>query len=174
MKAFFIGPSLSRSLGTPGNLGAYNAFKKDVLIMLRNEPLMFVQGPPVFIRVVVKDEESTSVFVENQDDLGVVGEADKIVQRRQEVLEIPEKREISKVANPSIPRKIHYLGTPFARQVYRPLQFVLGDETIKGTIQKIDGETLIIEMTEGEKEFVAVEIGKIDEILWRGDPFAES
>ena len=68
MKTFFISPALSRSLGTSGNMGAYTAFKKDVLIILRNEPLMFVQGPPVFIRVVVKDEESTSVFVLNEDD----------------------------------------------------------------------------------------------------------
>ena len=45
--------------------------------MLRNEPLLFVKGPPVFIKVVVKDEESTSVFVGNEDDLGVVGEADQ-------------------------------------------------------------------------------------------------
>ena len=93
------------------------------------------------------------------------------MQRRQEVLEIPEKPQITKVANPSISRKIHYLGTPFARQVYRPLQFVLGDETIKGTIEKIDGETLVIEMTEGEKEVVSIEMATIKEILWRGDPF---
>ena len=139
--------------------------------MLRNEPLLFVKGPPVFIKVVVKDEESTSVFVGNEDDSGVVSEADQVVQRRQEVLEVPEKPQITKVANPSISRKIHYLGTPFARQVYRPLQFVLGDETIKGTIEKIDGETLVIEMTEGEKEVVSIDMATIKEILWRGDPF---
>ncbi len=139
--------------------------------MLRNEPLLFVQGPPVFIKVVVKNEESTSVFVGNEDGSGVVSEADQVVQRRQEVLEVPEKPQITKVANPSISRKIHYLGTPFARQVYRPLQFVLGDETIKGTIEKIDGETLVIEMTEGEKEVVSIDMATIKEILWRGDPF---
>ena len=50
--------------------------------MLRNEPLLFVKGPPVFIKVVVKDEESTSVFVGNEDGLGVVSEADQVVQRR--------------------------------------------------------------------------------------------
>ena len=51
--------------------------------MLRNEPLLFVKGPPVFIKVVVKDEESTSVFVGNEDKLEVVGEV------AQEVLEDP-------------------------------------------------------------------------------------
>ena len=66
------------------------------------------------------------------------------------------------------------MATPFPRQVYQPLQFVLGDETLTGTIEKIEGETVLIEIDEGDKEFVAVEMGRIEEILWRGDPFAEN
>ena len=98
--------------------------------MLRNEPLLFVKGPPVFIKVVVKDEESTSVFVGNEDGLEVVGEVDKKCKKT-------GIRRCRKTANHKSGksvnfRRIHYLGTPFARQVYRPLQFVLGEETIKG------------------------------------------
>ena len=37
-----------------------------------------------------------------------------------------------KVADPSVIRRIMYLSTPFQRQVYQPLQFVIGDETLKG------------------------------------------
>ena len=53
--------------------------------MLRNEPLLFVKGPPVFIKVVVKDEESTSVFVGNEDELEVVGEVAQEVQENQDI-----------------------------------------------------------------------------------------
>ncbi len=64
--------------------------------MLRNEPLLFVKGPPVFIKVVVKNEESTSVFVGNEDGSGVVSEAGQVVQRRQEVLEVRKNRKLLK------------------------------------------------------------------------------
>lgn len=147
-------------------LGAYTKEKRDVLINLRNEPLLFVQGPPVFIRVVTKQEESTSVFMLSGEEPEVASEA------MQE--ESPEQMLAVKVANPSLVRRITYLGSPFSRQVYRPLEFVLDDETIKGTIEKIDGETILIEMSEGDKKFVSVEMGRIEEILWRGDPFAEN
>ena len=32
----------------------------------------------------------------------------------------------------------------------------------------------MIEIDEGDKEFIAVEMGSIDEILWRGNPFDKS
>ena len=140
--------------------------------MLRNEPLLFVQGPPVFIKVVVKDEESTSVFVGNEDDLEVVGEVaqesckeDQDIQRCRKNHE-SQKWQIHQLSGISIILEHH-----LPDKSYRPLQFVLGEETLKGTIEKIDGETLVIEMTEGEKEVVSIEMATIKEILWRGDPF---
>lgn len=142
--------------------------------MFRNEPLMFVQGPPVYIKVTIKDEESTSVFVTNEDESQVVAQ-DGLEEIEQQVIqEVQEEQPLQKMPDPSIIRRINYLGSPFARQVYRPLQFVMGEEKVKGTIEKIEGETLIIEMAEGEKEFVAIEMGRIEEILWRGNPFVES
>ena len=39
------------------------------VLFIQNEPLMFVHGPPVYIRVATTDEESTSVFVLNEDEL---------------------------------------------------------------------------------------------------------
>lgn len=141
--------------------------------MFQNEPLMFVQGPPVYIKVITKDEESTSVFGTNEEELKIIGEVTGVEQEQPETPELLEKGKIETAINPSIIRRINYLGTPFARQVYRPLQFVIGEERVKGTIEKIDGETLIVEKDEGEKEVVAIEIGTIEEILWRGDPFLE-
>ncbi len=128
---------------------------------------MFVQGPPVYIKVSVKEEESTSVFLLNEDVLEMSGEA-----KREPV----EKRESNsvKAVDPSLARRITYLGLPFSRQIYHPLQFVLDDETLTGSIEKIDGETILIGTGEGEKEFVSVEMRSIVEILWRGDPFVEN
>lgn len=137
-----------------------------MLIILRNEPLLFVQGPPIFIKVVTKHEESTSVFMLSGEESELVGEA---------VLEeTPEQMTAIKVADPSLVRRIMYLGTPFSRQVYRPLQFVLDGETLTGSIEKIEGESVLIGVGEDASQLVSVEMASIEEILWRGDPFVEN
>jgi len=138
-----------------------------VLIILRNEPLIFFQGPPVFIKVVTRHEESTSVFMLSGEEPEVASEAEAVQE------ETPEQQTAVKVADPSLLRKIMYLGTPFSRQVYRPLQFVLDGETLTGSIEKIEGETVLIGVGEDASELVSVEMAKIEEILWRGDPFVE-
>ena len=78
-----------------------------------------------------------------------------------------------KVADPSLVRRIMYLGTPFSRQIYRPLQFVLEGETLTGSIEKIEGASVLIGVGEDASQLVSVEMASIEEILWRGDPFAE-
>jgi hypothetical protein len=139
-----------------------------VLIIYRNEPLLFVNGPPVFIKVAIEVEESTSVFILNVEEL------EESVEIEQEERAEHEETNSLKVTDPTVIRRIMYLATPFPRQVYQPLQFVLGDETLTGIIEKIEGNTVLIEIDEGDKEFVAVEMGSIDEILWRGTPFDKS
>lgn len=136
-----------------------------MLIILRNEPLLFVQGPPIFIKVVTKHEESTSVFMLSGEEPEVVDEA---VQE-----EKTEQMTSIKVADPSLVRRIMYLGTPFSRQIYRPLQFVLEGETLTGSIEKIEGASVLIGVGEDASQLVSVEMASIEEILWRGDPFAE-
>ena len=138
-----------------------------MLIIFRNEPLLFVHGPPVYNKITITVEESTSVIMLNEEALEVSDVVERIEQEQQDVTQSLE------VADPSVIRRIVYLGSPFPRQVYQPLQFVMGDETLTGIIEKIEGETVLIEIDEGEKEFVAVEIGRIEEILWRGSPFVE-
>jgi hypothetical protein len=138
-----------------------------VLIIFRNEPLLFVHGPPVYNKITITVEESTSVIMLNEEALEV---SDVMERKEQEQQDVTQSLE---VADPSVIRRIVYLGSPFPRQVYQPLQFVMGDETLTGIIEKIEGETVLIEIDEGEKEFVAVEIGRIEEILWRGSPFVE-
>ena len=150
-----------------------------MLIIFRNEPLLFVHGPPVYNKIRIIVEESTSVFVLNEEALEesiVTERKEQKEQEEQKEQKEQEKHDVTqslKVADSSVIRRIIYLGSPFPRQVYQPLQFVMGDETLTGIIEKIDGDTVLIEIDEGEKEFVAVEIGRIEEILWRGNPFVE-
>lgn len=161
-------------------MGAYTEIKKDVLIIYPNEPLLFVHGPPVFIKVAFLVEESTSVFILNGEESEVSSEmkqeeqkvqVEQMFQEKQKVQEKQVEAPVQKVTDPSISRRIMYLATPFPRQVYQPLEFVLGDETLIGIIENVEGETITIEIEEGDKEFVSVDMGSIEEILWRGNPF---
>ena len=140
---------------------AYTKLKREVQVMLRNEPLLFVHGPPIFVRVAMTDEESTSVFVLNEDEFAKPSDT--------------ELNEVGTVltVRPSIFRRITELGKPFQRQVYRPLQFIIGEETLSGEIVKIEGETILFKIDGEEDLLVGVEMSTIEEILWRGMPFKE-
>ncbi|MBO0601471.1 hypothetical protein I2483_07340 [Sporosarcina sp. E16_3] len=76
--------------------------------------------------------------------------------------------------NPDIQRKIIYLSNSFRRQAYQPLQFILEEETLSGTIEKVEEETVWIDLEGANHEIIAVEMGKIEEVLWRGKPFDET
>ncbi len=130
-------------------------------IIYQNEPLLFVHGPPIYIRVATTDEESTSVFVLNEDEFAKPSDT-----------ELNEVETVLTV-DPSIFKRITELGKPFQRQVYRPLQFILGEETLSGEIEEIDGETVLINLVGEEDLLVSVEMNTIEEILWRGTPFKE-
>lgn len=133
-----------------------------------NEPLLFVHGPPVFIRVAVTEEdESTSVFVPN----GLEFELEEFEDFEEFYERDPEMEEIPVAINPSIAPKIAYLASPFQRQVYRPLQFIVGDETISGEIKQIDGDKVLIAVEKEKDLVVPLDINMIKEILWRGMPF---
>jgi hypothetical protein len=131
-----------------------------VRIIYKNEPLLFVHGPPIYIRVAITEEESTSVFVLTEEATG-------------DFIEDAEEIQETAPANSEVFNKIISLGRPFQRQVYKPLQFVFENEVLKGAINRVDGETLFIELVDEEDLIVAVEINTIKEVLWRGKPFSE-
>jgi hypothetical protein len=131
-----------------------------VRIIYKNEPLLFVHGPPIYIRVAITEEESTSVFVLTEEATG-------------DFIEDAEEVQETAPANSEVFNKIISLGRPFQRQVYKPLQFVFENEVLKGAINRVDGETLFIELVDEEDLIVAVEINTIKEVLWRGKPFPE-
>lgn len=133
--------------------------KKDVHIILHNEPLLFIDGPPIVIRELTTVEESTSVFVSNQ---AVEEEESKT-----------NEEEIQSVAlvNPSIVKKLTELSEPFHRQVYKPLTFIAGDELLRGKVQKVEGEIVYIELDHEKDTVLPVDISKIQKVLWRGEPF---
>jgi len=132
-----------------------------VLNIYRNKPLLFVDGPPVFIKVAIIVEESTSVLILNNEE--------------QSVLENDEQESVVEAlpVNPGIQRKVIYLSNSFRRQAYQPLQFVLEEETLSGAIAKIDQGTVWIDLEGDTHDIIAVEMGKIEEVLWRGKPFEE-
>jgi hypothetical protein len=132
-----------------------------VRIIYKNEPLLFVHGPPIYIRVAITEEESTSVFVLTEEEFAKPSDT-----------ELNDVKTVSTV-KPSILRRITELGKPFQRQVYRPLQFIIGEETLSGEIEKIEGETIFFNLDGEEDLVVGVEMNTIEEILWRGKPFKE-
>ena len=78
-----------------------------MLIIFRNEPLFIRSGPPVFIKIAITVEESTSVFILNEEALEVSGETERKEQAKQ------EETKSLKVADPTVIRRIMYLSTPF-------------------------------------------------------------
>ncbi|MCG7344630.1 hypothetical protein MHZ92_10815 [Sporosarcina sp. ACRSL] len=108
------------------------------------------------MKVVTFEEESTSVFVPKEE----------LVREKIDVT--PSVQAVSHVVNPAILEKISYLSAPFQKQVYKPLQFVIEGESVKGTIQKVENDIVWIEAGDLITE---VEISKIEDVLWRGQPF---
>lgn len=154
-------------------------------IIFENEPLMFVHGPPVFIRVEVADEESTSVFmstVEEQDvieariefnDAVTIEDDEGTALALENEVVISQEVNVTPVVDPSVRRRIIYLKGSFQKEMYRPLQFDLGDQSLTGAIERVDGDTVFIELGDENQEIIAVDIHTIEEIRWHGQPFAE-
>lgn len=117
-----------------------------------------MQGPPVYIKVAVYEEESTSVFVPNDLSVREAIDVNSSVQAE------------SHVVNPAIMSKIRYLSEPFRKQAYKPLQFVIEGNLVKGAIHKVENGIVWIETDNMISE---VEIAKIEDVLWRGQPFDE-
>jgi len=138
-----------------------------VLIIHRNEPLLFVNGPPVFIKITVAVEESTSVFILDSEEQIEQGKEEQLTEQHNDAETLLE-------TNLAIQRKIIYLNNSFRRLVYQPLQFVLAGETVTGAIEKIEEKTVWIDLTGMHQDIIAVEMGKIEEVLWRGKPFDET
>ncbi|MDX1806410.1 MAG: hypothetical protein R3267_05255 [Paenisporosarcina sp.] len=114
---------------------------------MENDPLLFVQGPPVYRHIPkVKhwQEESTSIFPEP---------AIKAVEKA--------------VEDPIMWNRLRFLKSDFAKHVYKPLCFHLQDgEKVYGVVEDLDPDSVQIKLTNGE--ITAFEIQEIQEIWWRG------
>ncbi|MDN4606873.1 hypothetical protein [Sporosarcina highlanderae] len=105
----------------------------------------------------VIEEESTSVFVLNEEVV-------------KEIIEVASSRQMElKVADPNILTKIQYLSGPFQRSAYKPLQFMVEGKSVKGAIQRIEDDLLWID--QDDEVVTKIEIGKIEDVLWRGQSF---
>lgn len=131
--------------------------KKEVRIMSRPVPLMFVSGPPVYTRIESEEEESTSIFV-------IEDESPELVEAPIEIKEV----------EPSILAKVKRLQSSIGQRVYRGLTFILSDEEISGNVGKLEGDTLVIEVNGDEDEVIAVELSELQDIIWRGKSLPEN
>ncbi|MFS0574479.1 hypothetical protein AB1K83_02465 [Sporosarcina sp. 179-K 3D1 HS] len=138
---------------------------------MQNEPLLFIQAPPVYIRITFTDEEdireleeSTSIFYSRSEE-----HSEELINKDLEKEALPEEE----VIDPSIIRRVMYLASSFPRQIYKPLQFLLSEQTVTGTIEKIEGNSVFIELEGEDKQVIAIELHEIEDILWRGTSFQE-
>lgn len=106
--------------------------------------------------MTVFEEESTSVFNPNDGSAW-------------EKIDIePSVQTASLVVNPTVMNKLRYLSEPFQKQAYTPLQFIIEGNIVKGAIQKVENGIVWIE---SDDMITEVEIAKIEDVLWRGQPF---
>lgn len=129
-------------------------------IPLENDPLLFVQGPPVYryVRKVSRwQEESTSIFPEP-----VV----KALETKVEA-EVEAEVEAKVETDPLMWQRLRFLTSDFAKFVYKPLFFQLKDgEKIGGIVDVLYQDS--VQIKSAEDEIMAFEINEIKEIWWGG------
>lgn len=117
-------------------------------VSVENDPLLFVQGPPVYRhipQVSYWQEESTSIFPEP-----AIKAVEKAVEK-----------------DPIMWNRLRFLKSDFAKHVYKPLCFYLQDgEKVYGVVEDLHPDSVQIKLTNGE--ITAFEIQEIQEIWWRG------
>ena len=127
-------------------------------VSLVNDPLLFVQGPPVYrhVRQVSKwQEESTSIYPEP-----VVKEVEPDVKKIE-----PDVKKVE--TNVLMWKRLRFLTSDFAKHVYRPLCFHLhAGEKVCGVVDELHPESVHIKSQEGV--ITALEIQEIEEIWWGG------
>lgn len=116
-------------------------------------PLMFINGPPVYERVPMKDEESTSIFVKYSDE-----ETPTMGKLPTDEVKI----------NPVILNQLQRVRSSFGQQIYKGLTFVLADEEIVGNVTKYDGDTIFVKMFGTDDTIIAIELREVLDIKWRG------
>jgi len=143
------------------------------------KPLLFVQGPPVYTRIVASDEEeSTSVFVMIEDgkaaseerpdyDITPVYSGDSAPSHDIDPTYDTDERP----NHPAIYETLQYLNNPFRRQVYRPLHFYLKEEQVKGNLRKVEEGTVWIDPLEDGTAPIMIAMNEIESIHWRGQQF---
>ena len=128
-------------------------------MMSRPVPLMFVSGPPVYTHVPFVDEESTSMFVKEEE-----AELQTVVADPIELKEV----------DPSILAKVQKVQSPIGQKVYKKLTFVLDDDEVIGNVAKVDGNTMMIEVDGDKDKIVALELSELRNIIWRGKSLPEN
>lgn len=138
-----------------------------------NDPLLFIQGPPVFhlppnYKVEKQVEEPPE---EIQEAIQVELKLDDQMELPKEVLEestsIYELRSSISAKTQAILDKLKFLSKPFQRKAYRPLVFhIEGGVYIQGEVENVNDEFVTFIVGAGEK--LTYRIEQIEKIVWRG------
>lgn len=132
--------------------------KKEVSYLTRPVPLMFIDGPAILSRIPIADDESTSVFVVNEESSVITEEFSTVVP----------------TLHPSIEQKLSKIQTPFGRRIYQPLTFQLHEgEEISGIVEKVEDNEIVVKVDTHENITAVIEPHDIVEIIWRGKSLPE-
>lgn len=133
-------------------------------ISLENDPLLFVQGPPVYryVRKVSRwQEESTSIFPDP-----VVNATEAVVETNIESnveINVETKTETDSL----MWQRLRFLTSDFAKFVYKPLFFQLRDgEKLRGVVDALYPDSVLIRSS--SDVITEIEINEIKEIWWGG------
>lgn len=127
------------------------------------EPLLFVNSPVIVKHVYVPqiEEESTSVFEPEIRQL----------QETSATTLASEKSAVEKSAvDPRIRQISDYLASPFRRELYQPLEFLAGEQIVKGKILEVQDSALRIEETKSGI-ITDLSLDEVTDIRWKEQSF---
>lgn len=118
-----------------------------------SEPLMYIQSPFVILQDLVDEEESTAIFVmEEQEERG---KESPIVEHKKVL--------------PSVEKQLKKIQSSFGRHLYQPVSIKLvNDEEKFGTIEQVEKDQLSLVGSELEGQKIIIQNTDIIDILWRG------
>ncbi|MFJ7970525.1 hypothetical protein [Psychrobacillus sp. NPDC096389] len=120
-----------------------------------NDPLIYIQGPPVF-HLPPREKLETEMEEQVKEEI-----------EQDESTSIYELRTSMSDKTLAILEKLRFLSKPFQRKVYRPLVFHLNDGSLlQGEVEKVENE--VVTFSVGAGELMKYRVEQIERIIWRG------
>lgn len=124
-------------------------------VSVYNDPLIYIQGPPVFHlppreKLEIEMEEQVKEEIEQDESTSIYELRTSMTDKTLAILE-----------------KLRFLSKPFQRKVYRPLVFHLNDGSLlQGEVEKVENE--VVTFSVGAGELMKYRVEQVERIIWRG------